>query len=335
MSVTRMFFLFITIGLLHSPAWDSGSRKTRNYPPWRRNRQKCHRFPTSVSDIITWPTLPPTGQRWKPTTRSLPDTKMWDCVIVCWIIPILIIATQMTKSVAQDRIGFAFIFNLESYKLQKYFSFVKYAATDFHNIPFCIMHRETLNDALQNVHLRAVLVFSALNSIWKYWILLQVWEERDVPPTKSQRRRHWSGQSPPWPTNELPTSWWTNFKFQSDSSSRSATSWVVFASCIAGGELHQWWPHATIRHLKWKLKTIGFLLRAKPAADMKDLLFKLSFKELFLEKLSEGGRKGLCPFYLSYFKTENVPFYSKFTFFSEHNFHKCLIGPSSASLIPQ
>ena len=69
----------------------------------------------------------------------------------------------MTKSVAQDRIGFAFIFNLESYKLQKYFSFVKYAATDFHNIPFCIMHRETLNDALQNVHLRAVRVFSALN----------------------------------------------------------------------------------------------------------------------------------------------------------------------------
>ena len=69
----------------------------------------------------------------------------------------------MTKSVAQDKIGFAFIFNLESYKLQKYFSFVKYAATDFHNIPFCIMHRETLNDALQNVHLRAVRVFSALN----------------------------------------------------------------------------------------------------------------------------------------------------------------------------
>ena len=132
-----------------------------------------------------------------------------------------------------------------------------------------------------------------------------------------------------------PSWWWTNSKFQSDSSSRSATSWVVFASCIAGGELHQWWPQATIRHLKWKLKTIGFLLRAKPAADMKDLLFKLSFKELFLEKLSEGGRKGLCPFYLSYFKTENVPFHSKFTFFSEHNFHKCLIGSSSASLIPR
>ena len=223
----------------------------------------------------------------------------------------------MTKSVAQDRIGFAFIFNLESYKLQKYFSFVKYAATDFHNIPFCIMHRETLNDALQNVHLRAVRVFSALNhfpQIWKYWILLQVWEERDVPPTKSQRRRHWSGQSPPWPTNELPTSWWTNFKFQSDS--RSATSWVVFASCIAGGELHRWWPQAMIRHLKWKLKTIGFLLRAKPAADMKDLLFKLSFKELFLEKLSEGGRKGLVSILSLLFKNWK----SNSCFLSEHNF---------------
>ena len=111
-----------------------------------------------------------------------------------------------------------------------------------------------------------------------------------------------------------PSWWWTNSKFQSDSP--SATSWVVFASCIAGGELHQWWPHATIRHLKWKLKTIGFLLRAKPAADMKDLLFKLSFKELFLEKLSEGGRKGLVSILSLLFKNWK----SNSCFLSEHNF---------------
>ena len=238
----------------------------------------------------------------------------------------------MTKSVAQDRIGFAFIFNLESYKLQKYFSFVKYAATDFHNIPFCIMHRETLNDALQNVHLRAVRVFSALNHFPQFENIGSCCRCGKKEMCRQQKvKGAATGVDNPRLGLQM-SSWWTNFKFQSDSSSASATSWVVFASCIAGGELYQWWPHATIRHLKWKLKTIGFLLRAKPAADMKDLLFKLSFKELFLEKLSEGGRKGLCPFYLSYSKTENVPFYSKFTFFSEHNFHKCLIGSSSASL---